>query len=89
MKIDIIENNDNNVVVVKCGSYKIDVSSNSNEWNNEGINKFLVNISVAIPNNEKFLISEFNNNSKNDIYRFVWELFNDFVIEYNKTIELS
>lgn len=83
MKINITENNEKNGVIVSCGNNNILVSKNSEEWNNEGINKFLVNISVSIPNDEKFEISEYDEKIEGDIYKFVWELFNDFVKEYN------
>lgn len=89
MKILIVENETRDGAIVSCGKKSIEVSKESKDWTNEGINKFLVNIAVSVPDGEKIEISPLNNEIENNVYKFVWELFNEFCIEYNNNIKVE
>lgn len=79
-------------IYVECGKYKIEVSKNSEKWNNDGINDFLTSIAVAIPEGEKFEIEKKTSDDikieSTNIFNYVCELFQSFVDEYNKNISL-
>lgn len=77
-------------IYVECGKHKIEVSKNSEKWNNDRINDFLTSIAVAIPDGDKFEIEKKENDDKKaeslNVFNYVCELFQSFVDEYNKQV---
>ncbi len=59
------------------------INNESDNWNTEGINKFLIKLASNVPNNEEINLI-YDKEEKNKIYVHIVELFKEFVEEYNR-----
>ncbi len=73
-------------VNIRVGKYSLLISKDSQKWNQDGINEFLINIASSLPEGEKFEI-EFDSNNNDEMYKYIYTLFDDFCNEYNKLID--
>lgn len=84
VKNDSIENpEEEKEIIVRCGKNEIIVSKKSEDWTNDGINNFLIKIATSIPEGEEMEI-EFDEKNEDITYRYIYELFQGFVNEYNR-----
>lgn len=90
MKINVLfdDSNENKKVIIKCSKYDLLVSKDSQKWNIEGINEFLINISTTITDGDRFEVV-YDENNKDEIYKYVCSLFIDFKNQYNLLIDKS
>ncbi|MGL5204797.1 MAG: hypothetical protein ACRC63_00945 [Metamycoplasmataceae bacterium] len=64
------------------------ISETSEEWTNEGINKFLISLASKTPSDEDIEI-EYDEENEDPTYKHIISLFKEFVLEYNKTVKLQ
>ena len=70
-------------IIVKFANEELDINEKSENWNTDGINKFLVKLASKTPSNEKIEIL-FDEQEDNLIYKHIVSLFKEFVNEYNR-----
>lgn len=80
MKIEIKKNE--NEIIAQFKKEKLIISEKSQEWTNEGITRFLTNLAISTPDDEKLEIV-YDTNSKDDVYKHICNLFEEFIKEYN------
>lgn len=80
---EAIENKSDEQIIISFGKKQIICSKQTDEWNSEKINAFLIDLASATPDDEKIEI-EYDENNKADNYRHIVELFSSFVEEFNK-----
>ncbi|MGL4950554.1 MAG: hypothetical protein ACRC4M_01785 [Mycoplasma sp.] len=87
MKLNIIEKNQNDVkqIFVTFAKKELIVSKDSQTWNTESINKFLIEIVSDIPQDEKIEL-EFDKKNDNPVYIHVVDLFKSFCQELNNLL---
>ncbi len=74
-----------NKYLAKFAKEELEININSESWNIEGINKFLIKLSTNTPTNEQIEIIYDQNEIKEDkVYSHLYNLFKEFVDEYNK-----
>lgn len=77
----------NSEIKVFYNKHQLLISKDSNKWNTEGINEFLINVATSIPENEKInVVFDQEARKNNATYRYICELFEEFSNEYNKMI---
>ena len=81
MTIEIIKITEEKFIA-KFANEELEINENSEQWNTDGINKFLIKLASKTPTNEKIEII-FDENEKNKIYIHIVELFKEFANEYN------
>ncbi|MGL5617994.1 MAG: hypothetical protein ACRCWU_03025 [Metamycoplasmataceae bacterium] len=86
LKISQKENLETKEIIVSFAKEMLLISDNSDEWTNEGINKFLVSLASKTPSDEDIEI-EYDEENEDPTYKHIISLFNAFVSEYNKTIK--
>lgn len=90
MKIEIInksiEAENVKEVKIKSGKNEIIASKESDVWNSDGINDFLINVGISVPENEELELI-YNPDDQDSMYKFLVELFDEFVKEYNASIK--
>lgn len=72
------------IISFNKGKNKIVCSQNSENWNSDGINSFLIDLASATPEDESIELEYQENNKAN--YRHVVSLFDNFIKEFNKKI---
>ncbi|MGL4951993.1 MAG: hypothetical protein ACRC4L_03355 [Mycoplasma sp.] len=87
MKINITEKiqNETSEIFVTFARKELIVSKDSQTWNTESINKFLIEIVSEIPEEEKLEI-QFDDSNENPIYIHIVDLFNNFAEELNSLL---
>lgn len=80
------ENLESKEILVSFAKEVLKISENSEDWSNEGINKFLINLASKTPNDEEIDI-EYDKENEDPTFKHITGLFNEFVIEYNKTLK--
>lgn len=94
LKINLIKNetqqvenqdNDNNEIRIEFAKEKFIISRTSTEWNTSGINKFLIKVATTVPDGE-YLNVVCDENELNHTYKYICDLFKDFVNEYNSCL---
>ncbi|MGL5205661.1 MAG: hypothetical protein ACRC7B_01980 [Metamycoplasmataceae bacterium] len=86
LKISQKENLETKEIIVSFAKELLLISENSEEWTNEGINKFLINLASKTPSDENIEL-EYDEENEDPTYKHIISLFNEFVLEYNKTIK--
>ncbi len=81
MKLEI-KKNDEKTIFAKFANEELEISETSENWNTEGINKFLIKLASKTPSGEKIEII-FDDKEENKIYKHIVDLFNEFAKEYN------
>lgn len=88
MKLEIIKKEENKFLAKYGRENELDISIESENWNSEGINKFLIKIATTTPDENRIEIEydqdEFANNK---IYKHLVELFSEFAKEYNNLLD--
>lgn len=83
----ILKLKNENEFVASYADVMLEISEKSEEWNTEGINKFLINLATRTPDGDIIELEldqeQFENNK---IYKHLCNLFNEFVKEYNKCV---
>ncbi len=74
-----------NEVLVSFGKNVLEISDTSQDWNNQGINNFLIKLASATPDGEKMVI-DYDSEDENTVYKYIYELFKSFINEYNESI---
>ena len=73
-----------NKYIARFAKEELEISINSEQWNIEGINKFLIKLATNTPNDGKIEIIFNEEEIKNDkVYYHIYSLFNEFKNEYN------
>lgn len=75
-------------VWIQTSKYRIVASKESSDWNSDGINKFLINVAISTPDEEQLEIN-FDNKNQNSMYKYIVDLFNEFALEFNKTVSIN
>ncbi len=84
MTLKIKKTNDN-TYLASFASNELDISKDSENWNIEGINKFLIKLATKTPKGEQIEIECDKDSLENDkILSHIYELFNEFVKQYNQ-----
>lgn len=73
---------DENKFIAKFANEELEISEQSQDWNIEGINKFLIKLVSKTPVKEKIEL-KFNNQEENKVYLHLIDLFQEFINEYN------
>ncbi|MGL6125213.1 MAG: hypothetical protein ACRC1F_01835 [Metamycoplasmataceae bacterium] len=73
-------------IIVSFAKELLLISENSEEWTNEGINKFLISLASKTPNDEDIVL-EYDEKNEDTTYIHIVGLFKEFASEYNKTIK--
>lgn len=71
------------ITLIKFANEELEISEKSEDWNTEGINKFLIKLASKTPNGEKIEIV-YDKEENDLIYKHTINLFKEFVNEYNK-----
>lgn len=74
---------DENKFIAKFANEELEISEQSQDWNIEGINKFLIKLASKTPVKEKIEL-KFNNQEENKVYLHLIDLFQEFIKEYNR-----
>ncbi|MDK2819756.1 MAG: hypothetical protein KFW07_02875 [Mycoplasmataceae bacterium] len=61
------------------------ISENSEDWSNDGINTFLINLASKTPEGDKINL-EFDHENEDPVYKHIVMLFKEFTDEYNKDL---
>ncbi|MGL4252003.1 MAG: hypothetical protein ACRDCH_02625 [Metamycoplasmataceae bacterium] len=85
LKISQKENLETKEIIVSFAKELLLISENSEEWTNEGINKFLISLASKTPSDEGIEL-EYDKENEDPTYKHIISLFNEFVLEYNKSI---
>ncbi len=84
MKLEVKKLEDNKYLA-KFAKEELEININSEVWNIEGINKFLIKLSTSTPKNDDIEIIYDQEITKEDkVYLHLYNLFKEFVDEYNK-----
>lgn len=71
--------------IVSFAKEALEISQDSDNWNTEGINRFLIQLGTKTPKDEKIEITCDGDLCKEDkVYNHIYELFNEFAKQYNK-----
>lgn len=73
---------DENKFIAKFANEELEISEQSQDWNMEGINKFLIKLASKTPVNEKIELN-FDVQEENKVYLHIIDLFQEFINEYN------
>lgn len=85
MELIIKKINDEKKYVVCFAKQQLEVSETSENWNNEGINQFLIQLATKTPAGENIDVMFDENLFKTDkVYKHVVELFGEFVKKFNE-----
>lgn len=86
MKLKLILKNEKEIIA-QFGNEELEINETSENWNTEGINKFLINLATKTPNKEKIEI-EYDEklSEENKTYKHIIFMFKEFQNEYNKLI---
>ncbi len=81
---------DKDTIKVSWGNEFLEISQTSESWNNKGINTFLINLVTDNPNNSQLtIIYDIQLKEKDEIYSYIVQLFEKFIIEVNKKNEIN
>lgn len=84
MKLEIKKLEDNKYLA-KFAKEELEININSEAWNIEGINKFLIKLATSTPKNDDIEIIYDQEIAKEDkVYSHLFNLFKEFTDEYNK-----
>ena len=72
-------------IIVGFAKEVLTISENSNEWSNEGINKFLISLASKTPDGEKITI-EYDEENEDPTFKHIVQLFKEFTEQYNESI---
>lgn len=72
-------------IIVSFANKELQIYDNSDQWNSPGINKFLIELACAIPENENIEL-DYDKDNTEDGFKHIVMLFNDFAKEYNSSI---
>lgn len=88
MKLEIKKIEENKYIVKYGRDNELDISIESENWNSEGINKFLIKLATTtVDENRIELDFDEQEYEKNKVYNHIVELFREFANEYNKLLE--
>lgn len=59
------------------------ISENSEDWSNDGINAFLINLASKTPEGDSITL-EYDQENEDPVYKHLIMLFKEFADEYNK-----
>ncbi len=79
------ENKESKEIIVSFAKEYLTISEDSEDWTNDGINKFLINLASKTPDGENIELA-YDTNNKDVIFLHIITLFKEFVKEYNKNI---
>ena len=79
------ENKESKEIIVSFAKEYLTISEDSEDWTNDGINKFLINLASKTPDGENIELA-YDTNNKDVIFLHIITLFKEFVQEYNKNI---
>ncbi|MGL4948687.1 MAG: hypothetical protein ACRC42_04925 [Mycoplasma sp.] len=87
MKLNLIEKTqeESKVILVNFGKKELQISEDSQSWNTESINKFLIEVVSGLPEGEKIELI-YDDKNEDDIYLHIVDLFSEFTNELNKLI---
>ncbi len=85
IKINNKSTEEKNEILVSFGKEVLEVSETSQDWNNQGINNFLIKLASATPDKETMVI-DYNKDDENAVYKHIVQLFKSFTEEYNGTL---
>ncbi len=85
IKINNKSTEEKNEILVSFGKEVLEVSETSQDWNNQGINNFLIKLASATPDKETIVL-DYDENDENAVYKHVTQLFESFIKEYNSTL---
>lgn len=88
MKLEIRKIEENKYIAKYGRDNELDISLESENWNSEGINKFLIKLATSTADeNQIELDFDEQEYEKNKVYNHIVELFKEFANEYNKLLE--
>lgn len=73
-------------IIVNVAKNELQIYENSDQWNSQGINKFLINLACVLPQNEIIELVYDKNNDEVD-FKHVISLFECFAKDYNSSIK--
>ncbi len=85
IKINNKSTEEKHEILVSFGKEVLEVSETSQDWNNQGINNFLIKLASATPDKETIVL-DYNKEDKDTVYKHVVQLFESFINEYNETL---
>ncbi|TCG11571.1 hypothetical protein [Mycoplasma todarodis] len=85
IKINNKSTEEKNEILVSFGKEVLEVSETSQDWNNQGINNFLIKLASATPDKETMVI-DYDEEDENAVYKHIVQLFKSFTDEYNETL---
>lgn len=74
---------DNEKIFVSFAKEFIEISENSQNWNTDGINKFLIKIATSLSADENIEIEK-DDNKEDEVYNYIVELFTKFAEQFRK-----
>ena len=72
-------------IFVSFANESIMVSKDSTEWNDKGINNFLIQLASKTPDEDKIEL-EFDNKNNEEVYKHIVFLFKTFINTYNESL---
>ena len=76
-----------------CAKFKnieLEINENSEKWNINGINEFLIELASDLPDKEKIELKVDQDKQKSDkVYSHIVDLFDNFVQEYNNNLSTN
>lgn len=73
-------------IIVSFAKEYLIISEDSEQWSNDGINKFLISLASKTPNDEEIILN-YDEENEDPIYKHIVVLFSEFISEYNKTLK--
>lgn len=88
MKLEIIKIEENKFLAKYGKDNELEIGPNSENWNSEGINKFLIKIATMTPDENVIEIScDQDELTKDNVYKHIVDLFTEFAKEYNNLLQ--
>ena len=72
-------------ILVSFAKEILTISEDSEDWSNDGINKFLIGLASKTPDGEKIEI-KYDEENEDPTFKHIIQLFNEFTKEYNKVV---
>ena len=70
-------------ILVNFADVSLDISKESEDWNDKGINNFLIQLSSKTPENDDIIV-EYDQEEKDSVYKHIVHLFKTFANTYNE-----
>ena len=72
-------------IFVSFANESIMISQDSTDWNDKGINNFLIQLASKTPDEDKIEL-EFDKENKEEVYKHIVFLFQTFIDTYNESL---